>query len=128
MRTKCRAQSTASVGAIHHIILPKQGRNSGCTYFGASVTQRFEWDEIKAAANARKHGVPFEEAASVLSDPLAYTFDDPDHSVGEQRLLTFGFSQLGRVLAVVHVERGRAIRIISARRATRHERGIYEQS
>ena len=64
----------------------------------------------------------------MFSDPLAYTFDDPDHSVGEQRLLTFGFSQPGRLLAVVHVERGRAIRIISARRATRHERGIYEQS
>lgn len=92
------------------------------------MSQRFEWDETKAATNLRKHGVPFEEAASVFSDPLAYTFDDPDHSVGEQRLLTFGLSQSGRLLAVVHAERGRAIRIISARRATRHERGIYEQS
>lgn len=92
------------------------------------MTQRFEWDETKAVANLRKHGVPFEEAASVLSDPLAYTFGDPDHSVGEQRLLTFGFSQSGRLLAVAHAERGRAIRIISARKATRHERGIYEQS
>ena len=92
------------------------------------MTQRFEWDDAKAAANLRKHGVPFEEAASVFSDPLAYTFDDPDHSVGEQRLLTFGFSQSERLLAVVHADRGRAIRIISARRATRHERGIYEQS
>jgi uncharacterized DUF497 family protein len=95
---------------------------------GATVTQRFEWDEVKAAANLRKHGVSFEDAASVFSDALAYTFDDPDHSVGERRLLTFGFSQSGRLLAVVHAERGRAIRIISARRATRHERGIYEQS
>ena len=92
------------------------------------MTQRFEWDETKAVTNLRKHGVPFEEAASVFSDPLAYTFGDPDHSVGEQRLLTFGFSQLGRLLAVVHAERGRAIRIISARKATRHERSIYEQS
>lgn len=92
------------------------------------MTQRFEWDETKAVANLRKHGVPFEEAASVFSDPLAYTFDDLDHSVDEQRLLTFGFSQSGRLLAVVHAERGRAIRIISARKATRHERGIYEQS
>lgn len=92
------------------------------------MKQRFEWDEVKAAANLRKHGVAFEEAASVFSDALAYTFDDPDHSVGEQRLLTFGFSQLERLLAVIHTERGRAIRIISARRATRHERGIYEQS
>ena len=92
------------------------------------MTQRFEWDETKAVANLRKHGVPFEEAASVFSDPLAYTFGDPDHSVGEQRLLTFGFSQSGRLLAIVHADRGRAIRIISARKATRHERGIYEQS
>lgn len=92
------------------------------------MKQRFEWDEVKAAANLRKHGVAFEEAASVFSDALAYTFDDPDHSVGEQRQLTFGFSQLERLLAVIHTERGRAIRIISARRATRHERGIYEQS
>jgi uncharacterized protein len=92
------------------------------------MTQRFEWDETKAVANLRKHGVPFEDAASVFSDPLAYTFTDPDHSIGEQRLLTFGCSQSGRILAVVHAERGRAIRIIRARRATRHERGIYEQS
>ena len=49
-----------------------------------------------------------EEAASMFSDSLAYTFDDPDHSVAEQRLLTFGFSQPGHLLAVVHVERGRA--------------------
>ena len=92
------------------------------------MTQRFEWDETQAVANLRKHAVPFEEAASVFSDPLAYTFGDPDHSVGEQRLLTFGLSQSGRLLAVIHAERGRAIRIISARKATRHERGIYEKS
>lgn len=92
------------------------------------MTQRFEWDEPKAALNLRKHGIRFEEAVSVFSDTLAYTFKDPDHSVGEERLLTFGYSQAGRLLAVVHAERGQAIRIISARRATRHERGIYEQS
>ena len=91
------------------------------------MTQRFEWDDAKALANQRKHGVPFEEAASVFFDPLAYTFDDPDHSVGESRSLTFGLSQAGRLLVVVHSERGRAIRIISARRATRNERDIYEQ-
>lgn len=91
------------------------------------MTQRFEWDDEKAALNLRKHAVSFEEAASVFFDPLAYTFDDPDHSVGERRLLTFGFSQAGRLLVVAHAERGRSIRIISARRATRNERGIYEQ-
>jgi uncharacterized DUF497 family protein len=92
------------------------------------MKQRFEWDESKAAVNLVKHGVSFEDAASVFSDPLAYTFPDPDHSIGEQRMLTFGFSNSMRLLAVVHAERGRAIRIISARKATRHERSIYEQS
>ena len=92
------------------------------------MTQRFEWDEAKAAANLRKHKVSFEEAATVFGDSLAYTFEDPDHSVGEVRLLTFGVSHSGRLLAVIHAERGRAVRIISARRATRHERGTYEQS
>ena len=87
----------------------------------------FEWDSKKAEANRKKHGVSFEEAASVFFDPLAYTFDDPDHSVGERRFLTFGLSQTGRLLVVVHSESGRSIRIISARRATRNERGIYEQ-
>ena len=92
------------------------------------MTQSFEWDESKAAQNLRKHRLSFEEAASVFADPLAYTFSDPDHSVGEERMLTFGQSQSGQFLAVVHAERERAIRIISARKATRHERGIYEQS
>ncbi len=73
------------------------------------MTQRFEWDDTKAATNLRKHGVSFEEAASVFSDALAYTFTDPDPSMGEQRMLTFGFSQFGQLLAVVHAERGRAI-------------------
>lgn len=65
----------------------------------------------------------------MFGDPLALTFDDPDHSVGEARFVTFGLSRAGRVLVVAHAERGRnIIRIISARKATRHERGIYEQS
>jgi len=88
---------------------------------------KFEWNEEKAEANSVKHGVSFEEAASVIGDALAITFPDPDHSVGEKRMLTFGVSLEDRLLVVVHRERGRAIRIISARKATRHERGIYEQ-
>lgn len=88
---------------------------------------KFEWDEAKALANEGKHKVTFTEAATVFSDPLAYTFDDPDHSVNEARMLTFGISNQGRLLVVVHVEHKRHIRIISARKATRHERGIYEQ-
>lgn len=87
----------------------------------------FEWDGAKAASNLQKHGVSFEEAASVFSDPLALTFLDPDHSIGEKRWITFGVSGNGHLLAVAHAERGRAVRIISARKATRHERGIYEQ-
>lgn len=89
---------------------------------------KFEWDDQKASANVQKHGVSFDDAASAFLDPLAYTFADPDHSVGESRMVTFGFSQAGRLLAVVHAERGRAVRIISARTATRHERKIYEKT
>jgi uncharacterized protein len=88
---------------------------------------KFEWDEAKAASNIAKHKVSFEEAASVFGDPLALTFLDPDHSADEKRMLTFGVSCEARLLVVAHAERGRAIRIISARKATRHERGIYEQ-
>lgn len=88
---------------------------------------KFEWDEAKARGNLTKHDISFEEAALVFGDSLALTFPDPDHSVGEKRWITFGVSQSGRLLVVAHAERGRAIRIISARKATRHERGIYEQ-
>lgn len=88
---------------------------------------KFEWDETKALGNLAKHGVSFEEAASVFGDPLALTFAYPDHSVGEKRWLPFGVAHSGRPLVVAHTERGRTIRIISARKATRLERGIYEQ-
>ena len=88
---------------------------------------KFEWDPGKAEANFAKHGVSFEEAATIFSDALALTFNDPDHSIGEHRMLTFGVSQNDRLLSVAHTESGRTIRIISARKATRHERGIYEQ-
>lgn len=88
---------------------------------------KFEWDDVKAQANLAKHGVSFEEAATVFGDSLAVTFPDPDHSTAENRWLTFGISQSNRLLLVVHTERRRSIRIISARKATRHEREIYEQ-
>ena len=87
----------------------------------------FEWDSAKAAKNFRKHRVLFEEASSVFYDPLAVTGADPDHSEAEDRLITFGVSSAGRLLVVSHTERGEAIRIISARRATRRERRIYEE-
>lgn len=87
----------------------------------------FDWDSEKAAENAAKHGVTFEEAGSIFSDPLAITFPDPDHSMEEERVLTFGMSNQGRLLAVISTERSDTLRIISARTTTRRERGIYEE-
>ena len=88
----------------------------------------FEWDSAKAAANVRKHGVSFEEAVSALKDDFAATARDLEHSVTEFPFITFGASAHGRLLAVSHTERGKSIRIISARVATRAERKIYEES
>ena len=88
---------------------------------------KFDWDAPKSTANLRKHGVSFEEAATVFGDPLALTFADPDHSVREARFITIGQSLQDLLLVIAHIERGRTIRIISARKATRHERTIYEQ-
>ena len=87
----------------------------------------FEWDAKKASLNVRDHRITFEEASTVFGDSLAATFPDPDHSVGEIRLLTFGMSDQGRLLIVSHTERGGVVRIISARRALRAERRIYEE-
>lgn len=87
----------------------------------------FEWDPDKAAANLRKHGVSFEEATTVFQDDLSLTGADPDHSAGEARLVTFGISGRGRLLVVAHTERGKRIRVISARSVTRPERKIYEE-
>lgn len=87
----------------------------------------FEADPLKSAQNLRKPKVSFEEAASIFGDSMAYTFADPDHSIGESRWLTFGMSSKGRVLAVIHTERRGKIRLISARVATKHERKIYEE-
>lgn len=88
---------------------------------------RLGWNASKAAANLRKHGVSFDEAASVFFDPLSATGDDPDHSLDEKRFVTFGMSSSGRLLAVAHTEQDDAIRIITARIATRVERKLYEE-
>lgn len=85
----------------------------------------YEWDSSKAAANLKKHHVAFTEAATVFLDPLALTYQDPDHSEGEQRYITLGESTRGRVILVAHLDRGDRIRIISARRATRKEAHEY---
>lgn len=87
-----------------------------------------EWDDRKAAANLRKHGVTFQEAATVLEHVLSITFRDPDHSLEESRFLTIGLSSIGRILLVAHTDRGEAVRLISARRATRSERRFYEET
>lgn len=87
----------------------------------------FEWDLRKAAANYRKHKVLFQEAATVFGDPLAITFEDPDHSMDEKRYITFGLSQQKRLLVVSHTHRGDRTRIITARPMTRKEKRIYEE-
>jgi uncharacterized protein len=88
---------------------------------------RFEWDEKKAAANIEKHGVSFEDAVTVFYDPLAATFIDPDHSIGEPREITVGYSRSSKLLVICHTERvENTIRIINARTATRAERQRHE--
>lgn len=88
---------------------------------------RFEWDREKEKINIKKHGISFDEAVTSFYDPLSATFNDPDHSVGEYRLITVGFSSHGKLCVVSHTERGNAIRIISARAATAQERKRHEK-
>lgn len=88
---------------------------------------KIEWDPKKAKANFSKHGVSFEEAASALRDPMAATAADPDHSLDEERYITFGVSGRDRLLVVAHTEEGETIRIISARTASKGEREFYEE-
>ncbi|MCI0459407.1 MAG: BrnT family toxin [Gemmataceae bacterium] len=92
------------------------------------MSLEFEWDEARAASNQKKHGVTFEEAATVFADPLAAIFDDEVHSEEEQREIIIGHSARDRLLLVCFTERGDAIRIISARRATKRERKDYEEN
>jgi uncharacterized DUF497 family protein len=87
----------------------------------------FEWDERKSAANAKKHGVSFEEAKSVFVDERAKLINDPDHSDDEDRFVLLGLSGALRLLLVCHCYRGdgNVIRIISARKASAHESKSY---
>lgn len=87
---------------------------------------KFEWDDQKAASNLRKHGVSFDEAVSVFGDGRALTFSDSDHSDFEDRSRTYGISSKTRLLVVIHTERRNGLRIISARKATRYEKSIFE--
>lgn len=88
---------------------------------------QFEWDQKKAAANQYKHGVTFNEAATVFIDPLSLTIPDALHSDEEDRFLILGQSTHNRLLVVSFTERGDNIRIISARVASRRERKDYEE-
>ena len=88
---------------------------------------KIEWDPRKAKSNLKKHGVSFEEAATALSNPMAATGADPDHSITEERYITFGVSEKGRLVVVSHTEKDEAIRIISARKASKGERELYAE-
>ena len=88
----------------------------------------FERDSNKAGSNLAKHGVSFEEATTVFGDPFSITIPDPAHSQAEMRFVILGRSHQGRLLVVIHTERGDNIRVISARRAGRRERKDYEKA
>jgi uncharacterized protein len=87
----------------------------------------FEWDDHKNASNKRKHGISFEEAQTVFFDEKAIEFDDPDHLAQEERFILLGLSQSLKILVVCHCYRSdeSKIRIISARKATKKEQGVY---
>ena len=89
---------------------------------------KFEWDDEKAVGNLEKHGVSFGEATEVFYDPNALEANDPEHSTAEARFFIIGLSSR-RLLYVVYVEReGDLVRIISARKANKAERKLYERA
>ncbi len=87
---------------------------------------KLDWDTKKAMANLKKHRVLFQEGASVFGDPIAITFDDPDHSVGERWFLTFGVTRTEKFVIVSHTRDADTTRIISVRTISKQERKIYE--
>lgn len=88
----------------------------------------FEWDTQKADSNLKKHGITFEEAASVFGDYLSLTYPDSAHSIQEERFIIIGLSDKNRILIISHTQRNERIRIISARAATKCERDFYEST
>lgn len=92
------------------------------------INMKFEWDQIKAKQNLKKHKVSFEEASTVFFDNLAKIFFDPDHSQDEHRQILIGYSYNKKLLFVIHIahEEKNVIRIISARKATKKERHDFE--
>ena len=95
--------------------------------YAMSVNWHFEWDKEKANLNQTKHGVSFSEAVTVFEDFLAVIFDDESHSGQELRQIIIGHSQRNRLLLVCYTVREDVVRLISARKATAHERRDYEQ-
>lgn len=91
------------------------------------MSLKYEWDDTKAISNLKKHGVTFEEVRTVFSDTLSKTIPDPLHPGQEARFVTLGMSDQARFLVVVHTDDVECIRLISARRATIHERKRYEE-
>lgn len=92
-------------------------------------TIKFEWDENKNEINKKKHGLSFEEAREVFGDENAILFDDPDHSLDEDRFLIIGTVKSSKICIVNHCYRDNdnVIRLISARQATKNEKRIYEK-
>ena len=86
----------------------------------------FQWDEEKAKSNLKKHGVSFEEGATIFNDPMIATILDPDHSKDEERFISIGMSVIRRLLTVIHTYRKDRLRLISARKATKAEKKNYE--
>jgi len=87
----------------------------------------YEWNAAKATTNLKKHGVSFEQAATIFLDPMTLTFPDPDHSNDEMREISIGCTSGRSVVFVSHCQRGQRLRIISARKATARERKQYEE-
>ena len=88
----------------------------------------FEWDDEKEKSNLKKHGVSFEEGATIFNDPRIATISDPDHSEDEERFVSIGISVIRRLLTVIHTYRTERIRLISARKATKAEKKNYENN
>jgi uncharacterized DUF497 family protein len=88
----------------------------------------FEWDEVKAKANLKKHKVSFEEGKTIFNDPFLFSFPDVKHSASEERYINIGLSANGRVLILTHTEPQGKIRIVSCRKATPRERRFYEEN
>jgi uncharacterized protein len=89
---------------------------------------KFEWDVKKALLNIQKHSISFEEGCTAFGDVLSLTIEDPLHSKDENRFILIGKSIALNTLVVVHLENRDAIRIISVRKATKHEQKAYEEN